>query len=102
MTPQSSADPTMADSEAGNSNTSLAQEEATKVTSKLLTLAVKTVNEHNESLRPFPELIKKEKGENKVKELERIKHLKYKIIKSIDRIHWCTKEKSGRGTQKVQ
>ena len=30
VTPESPADPTMADSEAGNSNTSLAQEEATK------------------------------------------------------------------------
>ena len=36
VTPQSSADPIMADSEAGNSNTSLAQEEDTKVTCKLL------------------------------------------------------------------
>ena len=56
VTPQSSADPIMAGSEAGNSNISSAQEEATKVTSKLLSLAVKKVTEHNKNLRPFADL----------------------------------------------
>ena len=93
VTPESSADPTMADSEAGHSNTVLAQDEANKVTSKLITLAVKTVNEHNENLRPFEELIKKEKGKNKEKELTRVKHLKDKMIKSmIDFINIQRKE----------
>ena len=41
VTPESPADPTMAGSEAGNSNTSSAQEEATKVTNKLLAVAIK-------------------------------------------------------------
>ena len=83
VTPESSADPAMADSEAGHSNPALAQDEANKVTSKLITLAVKTANEHNENLRPFAELIKKEKGVNKEKELSRVKDLKDKMIKSM-------------------
>ena len=83
VTPESSADPTMADSEAGHSNTALAQDEANKVTSKLITLAVKTANEHNENLRPYAELIKKEKGVNREKELSRVKDLKDKMIKSM-------------------
>ena len=66
----------MADSEAGHSNTALAQDEANKVTSKLITLAVKTANEHNKNLRPYAELIKKEKGVNREKELSRVKDLK--------------------------
>ena len=61
VTPESPADQTMACPEAGYSNTASAQDEANKVTSKLITLAVKTVNEHNENLRPYAELIKKRK-----------------------------------------
>ena len=83
VTPESSADPTMAGSEAGHSNTASAQDEANKVTSKLITLAVKTANEYNENLRPYAELIKKEKGVNREKELSRVKDLKDKMIKSM-------------------
>ena len=67
VTPEPPADPTMAGPEAGNLNTASAQEEANKMTSKLITLAVKTVKEHNENLRPYAELIKKEKGVNREK-----------------------------------
>ena len=83
VTPESSADPTMAGSEPGNLNTASTQDEANKVTSKLITLAVKTANEYNENLRPYAELIKKEKGVNREKELSRVKDLKDKMIKSM-------------------
>ena len=83
VTPEPPADPTMAGPEAGYSNTASAQDEANKVTSKLITLAVKTVNEHNENVRPYAELIKKEKGVNREKELSRVKDLKDKMIKSM-------------------
>ena len=83
VTPESSADPIMADSDAGISNPSVGQEEANKVTNKIISLAVKTANEHNENLHPFRELIKKEKGVNREKELSRVKDLKDKMIKSM-------------------
>ena len=83
VTPESSADPTMADSDAGISNPSVGQEEANKVTNKIISLAVKTANEYNENLRPYAELIKKEKGVNREKELSRVKELKVKMIKSM-------------------
>ena len=83
VTPESSADPTMADSDAGVSNPSVGQEEANKVTNKIISLAVKTANEYNENLQPYAELIKKEKGVNREKELSRVKELKDKMIKSM-------------------
>ena len=83
VTPEPPADPTMAGPEAGNLNTASAPDGASKMTSKLITLAVKTVKEHNENLRPYAELIKREKGANKEKEMSRVKDLKDKMIKSM-------------------
>ena len=65
VTPQLSADPIMKDSEAGNTNTSSAQDGATKVNSKVLLVANKKVTEHNENLRPHANLTKNEKGKIK-------------------------------------
>ena len=61
VTPQLSADPIMADSEAGNTSTSSAQDGATKVNSKVLLVANKKVTEHNENLCPYANLIKTKK-----------------------------------------
>ena len=83
VTPESSAAPIMAGLEAGNSNPSQTQDEANKVTKQLISLAVKTVNEYNENLRPYAELIKREKGVNKERELSRVKDLKDKMIKAM-------------------
>ena len=83
VTPEPPADPTMAGPDAGNLNTASAPDEASKVTSKLISLAAKTVKEHNENLRPYAELIKREKGVNKEKEMSRVKDLKDKMIKSM-------------------
>ena len=83
VTPQLSADPAMADSEAGNTSTPSAQDGATKVNSNVLLVANKKVTEYNKNFRPYADLIKTEKGDNKVKELERVKHLKDNVIKRI-------------------
>lgn len=83
VTPESSADLTMAGLEAGNSNPSQTQDETNKVTKQLISLAVKTVNEYNENLRPYAELIKREKGVNRERELLRVKDLKDKMIKAM-------------------
>ena len=61
VTPQLSADPAMADSEAGNKNTPSAHDGATKVNSKVLLVANKKVTEHNKNLHPYANLIKKQK-----------------------------------------
>ena len=83
VTPEPSADPTMAGTDAGNLNTATAPDEASKVTSKLISLAAKAAKEHNENLRPYADLIKKEKGVKKEKEMARVKDLKDKMIKAM-------------------
>ena len=67
---------------AANSNVTPAQNGCTKQNS-ILVLADKKVREHNEELRPYPQLIKAEKGDKKAKELDRINLLKDKMITAM-------------------
>ena len=72
-------------SEAANSNNSTSngggkQKESTD-------LALKRVKKRNEELKPFADIIKREKGEKNVKEKKRIDHLRTSMIAA----HYCTR-----------